>query len=70
MTSSNAKYLYIATLEGDIYIIELNPNARVSTCPSNMILLASGSRKLYILDVTTRKINAFHAYILGCDMFK
>ena len=46
MTSSNAKYLYIATrhlmqtystptqkksLEGDIYIIELNPNARVST---------------------------------------
>ena len=41
-------------------------------CPSNMILriLASGSRKLYILDETTRKIHAFHAYILGCDKFK
>ena len=38
--------------------------------PSNMILLASGSRKLYILDETTRKIHAFRAYILGCDKFK
>ena len=38
--------------------------------PSNMILLASGSRKLYILDETTRKIHAFRAYILGCDRFK
>ena len=47
MTSSNAKYLYIATLEGDIYIIELNPNARVSTFPSNMIFIVSGERKLY-----------------------
>jgi hypothetical protein len=26
MTSSNTKYLYTATLERDIYIIELNPN--------------------------------------------
>ena len=71
MTSSYKKYLYTATLERDIYIIELNPNACVSTlCPSNMILLASGSSKLYILDETTRKIHAFHAYILGCDKFK
>jgi hypothetical protein len=64
MTSSYKKYLYTATLERDIYIIEFNPNA------SNMILLASGSRKLYILDDTTRKIHAFHVYILGCDKFK
>ena len=61
MTSSYKKYLYTATLERDIYIIELNPNACVSTFMS---------RKLYILDETTRKIHAFHAYILGCDKFK
>jgi hypothetical protein len=35
-----------------------------------MILLASGRRKLFILDITTRKIHAFHAYIFGCDKFK
>jgi hypothetical protein len=35
-----------------------------------MILIASGERKLYILDGTTSKSYAFHAYILGCDMFK
>ena len=72
MTSSYKKYLYTATLERDIYIIELNRNVCVSTFMpySNMILLASGSRKLYILDETTRKIHAFHAYILGCEKFK
>ena len=31
MTSSDKKYQYTATLERDIYIIELNPNACVST---------------------------------------
>jgi hypothetical protein len=71
MTSSYKKYLYTAALERDIYIIELNPNAWSRPLrPRNMILLASGSRKLYILDETARKIHAFHAYILGCDKFK
>ena len=71
MTSSYKKNLYTATLERDIYIIELNPmHVSRPLCPSNMILLPSGSRKLYILDETTRKIHAFHAYILGCDKFK
>jgi hypothetical protein len=70
MSSSYKKYLYTATFERDIYIIELNPIACAwarPLYPSNMILLASGSRKLYSLDETTRKI---HAYILGCGMFK
>ena len=31
MASSYKKYLYTATLERDIYIIEFNPNACVST---------------------------------------
>ena len=63
MTSYNTNYLYIATLEHDIYIIELNPmHVSRRLCPSNMILVASGKRKLYIFDVTTSKIHAFHAY--------
>jgi hypothetical protein len=63
MRLSNTNYLYTATMEHDIYIIELNPmHVSRRLCPSNMILVVSGKRKLYIFDVTANKIHAFHAY--------
>jgi hypothetical protein len=73
ITSSYKKYLYTYSNTWTWYLhnwIKIPMHVSRRSCPSNMILLASGRRKLYILDETTRKIHAFHAYILGCDKFK